>query len=334
MSASRDPMTGPLFIARLRLDESLSPDQVARFETVFSELLDASSTAYLRDGGGDWLIESLFVEAPDPAVVADLLAPVFATCGHAVTRIAIAPLEQRDWLAENRAAFPPRRIGRFWIYGSHVETPPPPTTWPLLVEAAQAFGSGTHPTTEGCLRAAEAILQRDRRRGWQVLDMGCGSAILGLGFLRARPSARLVLADNDPLAVRTAADNARINALARCQVHAVLSRGYAHPAVRSGRPYDLVFANILAGPLCGMARDQMAALASDGWLVLSGILNNQAVMVERRYANAGARLVSRLRIGDWTTLVMRPARHPARLGGVSGLWHHQNRPAPAVLPGS
>ena len=314
-------MTIPLFIARLRLDETLTPDQVAGFETVFSELLDASATAHLRDGGGDWLIESLFVEEPDAAIVAELLAPVFAGCGLAVTAPQIAPLEQRDWLAENRAAFPPRRIGRFWIYGGHVETPPPPTSWPLLVEAAQAFGSGTHPTTEGCLRAAEAILRRNRRRSWQVLDMGCGSAILGLGFLRARPSARLVLADNDGVAVRTAAQNARINGLARRQVNAVLSQGYAHPSVRGGRPYDLIFANILAGPLCGMARDQMAALAPDGWLILSGILTSQAVMVERRYVSSGARAVSRLRIGEWTTLVMRPAAHPARLGGLSGLWH-------------
>ena len=318
-------MTTPLFVARLNLDESLEADQVAGFETVFSELLDASATAHLRDGGGDWLIESLFVEAPDPAIVADLLAPVFAACGHAVVATVIAPLEQRDWLAENRAAFPPRRIGRFWIHGGHVETPPPPTSWPLLVEAAQAFGSGTHPTTEGCLRAAEAILRRDRRRGWQVLDMGCGSAILGLGFLRARPSARLVLADNDGVAVRTAAQNARINGLPRRQVNAVLSQGYAHPTVRNGRPYDLIFANILAGPLCDMAGDQMAALAPDGWLILSGILNSQAVMVERRYTSSGARAVSRLRIGEWTTLVMRPATHPARLGGLSGLWHPSER---------
>ena len=318
-------MTTPLFIARLRLDEFLGPDQVSGFETVFSELLDASATAHLRDGEGDWLIESLFVDAPDPVIVADLLAPVFAACGHAVTQTEIAPLEQRDWLAENRAAFPPRRIGRFWIYGGHVETPPPPTSWPLLVEAAQAFGSGTHPTTEGCLRAAESILRRDRRKRWRVLDMGCGSAILGLGFLRARPASRLVLVDNDALAVRTAAENGRINGLPRRQVEVVLSQGYAHPAVRARHPYDLIFANILAGPLCGMACDQMAALAPQGWLILSGILNSQAVMVERRYAGTGARAVSRLRIGEWTTLVMRPAAHPARLGGVSGLWHPQDR---------
>ena len=149
-----------LFQARLQLDERLTPAELAGFETVFSELLDAAATAHLRDGGGDWLIEALFTDPPAEDAVAALLAPVFADCGLTPVPVAITPLAQRDWLAENRAAFPPRRIGRFWIYGSHVETPPPPTSWPLLVEAAQAFGSGTHPTTEGCLRVAEAILRQ------------------------------------------------------------------------------------------------------------------------------------------------------------------------------
>jgi len=306
-----------LFQARLVLDESLTVAQLAGFEMVFSELLDAEATSHLRDGGGEWLIEALFITPPAEEAVAGLLEPVFASCGISPVPVEIVRLAERDWLAENRAAFPPRRIGRFWIYGSHVETPPPPTSWPLLVEAAQAFGSGTHPTTEGCLRAVEAILRRDGRQSWRALDMGCGSAILGLGLLRARPGSMLIAADNDSLAVRTAAENARINRLSSRRARAVLSQGYADPAVRRGAPYDLIFANILAGPLCGMARDQMAALAPHGWLILSGILNRQAVMVERRYAAAGARVTARLRIGEWTTLVLRPAR----LGRLPGLWH-------------
>ena len=289
-----------LFQARLQLDERLTPTELAGFETVFSELLDAAATAHLRDGGGDWLIEALFTDPPAEDAVAALLAPVFADCGLTPVPVAITPLAQRDWLA-----------------GSHVETPPPLTSWPLLVEAAQAFGSGTHPTTEGCLRAAEAILRRDRRLRWRALDMGCGSAILGLGLLKARPGTMVVAADNDILAVTTAAENARINHLPPLRVKALLSQGYADPAVRRRAPHDLIFANILAGPLCGMARDQMAALVPHGWLVLSGILNQQAVMVERRYAAAGARITARLTIGDWTTLVLRPAR----LGRSAGLWH-------------
>ncbi|MEC8712241.1 MAG: 50S ribosomal protein L11 methyltransferase, partial [Pseudomonadota bacterium] len=292
----------------LQFDAPLEAAQAAGFEMVFSELLDAAATSHMRTDDGGWLIEALFAEAPDRGAVEDLLAPSFTAAGIAARPVVIEQLADRDWLAENRAAFPPRRIGRFWVYGGHVEAPPPPASRPLLVEAAQAFGSGTHPTTEGCLRAGEAILRRDGRRLWRVLDMGCGSAILGLGRLRARPGSRLIAADNDSLAVRTAAKNARINRLPGRRVRAVLSQGYADPAVRRAAPFDLIFANILAGPLCGMARDQMAALGPKGWLILSGILNRQAVMVERRYAAAGARVTARLRIGDWTTLVLRPAR--------------------------
>ena len=314
----------PLYQARLLLPEALTADQLAWFETVFSELLDAEAISHLRIGpggtDGDWLIEAIFTYAPDAAVIDALLLPVFEAEALAPVPIEVEALAERDWLAENRAAFPPRRIGRFWIYGGHVDTPPPAASWPLLVEAAQAFGSGTHPTTEGGLRAFEAIQRRHPRRCWQALDMGCGSAILALGALRACPASRFVAADNDILAVRTAAENARINGIAPDAMQAVLSTGYGNRTVRRGAPYDLIFANILAGPLCRMAGDQLAALAPGGWLILSGILNQQATMVARRYAAHGGRCIDRLRIGEWTTLVLTRDGGP-RLGRRSGLWH-------------
>ena len=219
--------------------------------------------------------------------------------------VSVEALAHRDWLAENRAAFPPRHIGRFWVYGSHVTRRRPAASWPLLVEAAQAFGSGTHPTTEGCLRAAETIFRTYRKSRWRVLDMGCGSAILGLGALRARPASTVIAADNDPVAVRTAVENRRINGIARHRMRCVVSTGFDAPSVRGAGPYDLVFANILAGPLCGMARDLVASTAAAGWIILSGILNEQADMVEARFAAHGARRARRLVIGDWTTLIMR-----------------------------
>ena len=132
-----------LFQAQLQLDERLTPAELAGFETVFSELLDAAATAHLRDGGGDWLIEALFTDPPAEDAVAALLAPVFADCGLTPVPVAITPLVQRDWLAENRAAFPPRRIGRFWIYGSHVRTPPPPPSWRSCPTARRATASSS-----------------------------------------------------------------------------------------------------------------------------------------------------------------------------------------------
>ena len=322
-----------LYQAHLLLPEALTADGLAGFETVFSELLDAEATSHLRVGpggaDGDWLIEAIFTYAPDAGAIDALLLPAFEMAGLDPVAVVVEALAQRDWLAENRAAFPPRRIGRFWIYGGHVDAPPPASSWPLLVEAAQAFGSGTHPTTEGCLRAFEAIARRNSKRRWRALDMGCGSAILALGVLRACPASRFVAADNDILAVRTAAENASINGIAPNALRAVLSTGYGNRTVRKGAPYDLIFANILAGPLCRMAGDQLAALAPGGWLILSGILNEQATMVARRYAAHGGRCIDRLRIGDWTTLVLTRGVGP-RLGRAGGLWHpdrYRVRPA-------
>ena len=309
-------MTG-LHTARLQLDKRLTAPQIGSFEMVFSELLDAAATAHLRDDGGDWVIEAMFTAVPDSVIIGELLAPCFATCGHPPVSVVIDRLADRDWLAENRASFPPRRIGRFWIFGGHVETRPPAASWPVQVEAAQAFGSGTHPTTEGCLRALDDILRGGTLRRPRCLDMGCGSAILALAALRARPGAGLVAADNDPVAVRTAAENGRINRVAPRRLRTLHAQGYAARQLRAAGPFEIILANILARPLCQMAGDQQACLSDRGWLILSGILNHQATMVERRYAGQGLRLARRIRIGEWTTLVMRPAR----LGLRRSLWH-------------
>jgi hypothetical protein len=102
-----------LHIARLKLDKSLSAVELDRFELVFSELLDAAATAHLRDGGGDWVIEAIFTAPPDNVAIDDLLAPCFVISAHVPVPVMIEPLPDRDWLAENRAAFPPRQIGRF-----------------------------------------------------------------------------------------------------------------------------------------------------------------------------------------------------------------------------
>lgn len=315
-----------LIVARLQLPASYTLAQISNFEMVFSELLDAAATSHLREADGKnadegtWLIEAIFTAAPDPGIIADLLAPHFAVLGINPVAAMIVPLADRDWLAENRAAFPARQIGRFWVYGNHVKTLPPAASWPLLIEAAQAFGSGTHPTTEGCLRAFQAVLRHVPSHSsskWRMLDMGCGSAILALAALRARPASQLVAADNDPIAVSTAAENRQVNAIARHSMRCVVSTGFGARPVRQQAPYDLIFANILAGPLCRMARDLVPCLGRGGWLILSGILNEQAGMVERRYMAHGAKRHSRICIGEWTILIMRPAR----LGAPRTVWH-------------
>ncbi|MGB0583874.1 MAG: 50S ribosomal protein L11 methyltransferase, partial [Candidatus Puniceispirillaceae bacterium] len=188
----------------LTLPARLDDRAMAAFEGVFSELLDSAATSFQRDDAGDWQIEALFTFTPDVAMIDQMLTPLYQRESIIPVPITISPVEQRDWLAENRAAFPPLHIGRFWVYGSHVTTPRPAASLPLLIDAALAFGSGTHPTTEGCLRAMQMIRRIAPRR---VLDMGCGSAILAMAASRLWPSCQTIAADNDPVAVRVAARN-------------------------------------------------------------------------------------------------------------------------------
>ncbi|MBL6595415.1 MAG: 50S ribosomal protein L11 methyltransferase [Candidatus Puniceispirillum sp.] len=290
--------------AALLLPARLDDKVMAAFELVFSELLDSVATSHQRDDNGDWQIEALFEYAPDAAVIDKMLAPLYRQQGITPMPITLVPVAARDWLAENRAAFPPLHIGRFWIYGSHVTRPQPPASLPLLIDAALAFGSGTHPTTEGCLRALQMIRSIAPRR---VLDMGCGSAILAMAGARLWPSCQIVAADNDPVAVRVAARNRALNAIAPAKMLLAVSHGFGSRIVCNQAPYDLVLANILAGPLCRMAPDLVPRLANNSWLILSGILRRQARSVEIAYRAQKMRLWHRICLGDWTTIIMRPA---------------------------
>ena len=302
-----------LFCLSLDLPARITELDLVEFEMVFSELLDSAAVSYQRNEAGEWVIEALFGDKPDLSVANTLLAPLFEKQELAPLPLIITDLPERDWLAENRSAFPPRKIGRFWIYGSHIKQAPPAGSLPLLVDAALAFGSGTHPTTEGCLRALQMIPGKPPRR---VLDMGCGSAILAMAAHRKWPAAMIAAADNDPVAICVTATNRRLNHIAPSTMHLAVSHGFASRYVRQLGPYDVMFANILAGPLIRMAPDLCPNLARRGWLILSGILNEQAVAVRNAYQAQTLRCWHQIRIGEWTTLVMRSAI----AGSIPYLW--------------
>jgi len=310
-----------LYAVRLNLPSSLDSQNIVDFETLFSELLDSAATSHRRSETGEWKIAALFEFVPDHSVIEMMLAPLFQRANIANVPIEVAAVPPRDWLAENRAAFPPLHIDRFWIYGSHVMRKNPAASLPLLIDAAQAFGSGTHPTTSGCLRAMQMIKRRQSNQPARVghfrhvLDMGCGSAILAMAAVRLWPQANVVAADNDPVAVRVAAKNRALNGIAPAKMRLAVSSGFGSNIVCSNAPYDLILANILAGPLRRMAPQLAPNIALDGWLVLSGILNHQAIAVEAAYRSQHLRAWRRLRYGDWTTLVMRRANV-----GLPTLW--------------
>ena len=170
----------------------------------------------------------------------------------------------------------------------------------LMLDAGLAFGSGEHGSTRGCLRALERVAQRRPRR---ILDLGTGSGILAMAA--ARLLRRRVLAtDIDPWSVRVTRENARLNGLARL-VRARLADGWRDGEMRRAGPYDLVFANILARPLCLMARDLAARLAPGGTAVLAGLLDGQAHMVLAAHRRRGMRLDFMMKEGHWSTIVLR-----------------------------
>jgi ribosomal protein L11 methyltransferase len=168
----------------------------------------------------------------------------------------------------------------------------------LRIEAGAAFGTGHHGTTVGCLLAYDRLLKR--RRFERVLDVGCGTGVLAIAA--ARTHSRLALGtDIDPVSVRIANENAAVNHAKARFVHAA---GLAHPLIRRGGPYDLVFANILAGPLIALAWDIRAVLAPGGVAILSGLLRVQARAVSAAYLARGFRIHERRHRDAWTTLVL------------------------------
>jgi ribosomal protein L11 methyltransferase len=260
-----------------------------------------ASVGFFRDHAtGDWRIEGVKEVATNDSGLSAALALAEALTGIAAT------LERRrtpaeGWLARTQASFPEQHIGRrFAVRGTHLTGPPTPGRITLTLDAGLAFGSGEHGSTRGCLRALERVAHR---RPCRILDMGTGSGILAMGA--ARLLRRRVLAtDIEPWSVRVTEQNVRLNRLSHL-VQARLADGWRNVAVRRSGPYDLVFANILARPLCAMARDLAANLMPGGTAILSGLLETQARWVLAAHRPRGLRLERRLTDGVWATLVLR-----------------------------
>ena len=212
--------------------------------------------------------------------------------------VASAPLADADWLALALSGLPPVREGRFFVYGAHDRGRVPVNLVDLRIEAGAAFGTGHHGTTAGCLAAFDAALKGARFR--RVLDVGTGTGVLAIAAARAGAQT-VVGTDIDPVSVRIAAENARLN---RARVRFVRADGLSHRAASEAGPFDLVFANILARPLVRLAPQIARRLPPGGVLILSGLLRSQARMVCAAYRAQGLRQRRRLDREAWTTLVM------------------------------
>ena len=179
----------------------------------------------------------------------------------------------------------------------------PPGKIGLQIEATVAFGTGHHGTTLGCLRAFDRLAMAGFSPV-RVADIGCGTAVLAMAAAAILPDAVIIASDIDEVAVDVARANASINGLAD-RVICLEAAGFSHERILASGPFDLVFANILKGPLIGLAPDMAVHVATDGLAILSGLLVVQAEAVTAAYVANGFTLIAREDIGEWSTLVLR-----------------------------
>ncbi len=259
------------------------------------------------DRPDEWTLE-LFLPAKPSATDKARLAALFAGPPPAITAERIAA---QDWLTLSQQGVDPIRAGRF-----HIRTPEHPPlrqagVVDLAIPASQAFGTGQHATTAGCLAMLEAM----RARGVVVrnlVDIGTGTGLLAFAALALWPRARATASDIDPVCAGVVADNAALNALALGSgpgaTLMLVADGMADPLLAARGPYDLLIANILAGPLIALAPDFASAVAPGGQVLLAGLLETQEAEVRRAYRRVGFTLVRRMVRGDWAILWLRRRR--------------------------
>lgn len=263
-----------------------------RLERRFGE--EGVVVAVVETEGADWAVEAYFESGAPEAVAAALRQEAG---GRAWS---VATLAERDWVAEGLRHLQPVAAGRFLVHGSHDRGRIPKGRVAVEIDAGQAFGTGHHGTTAGCLAVLDRLTSaRSFRRPF---DLGTGSGVLAIALAK-RLRRPVLAADIDPVAVRVARDNARRNGV-HPLVRIVAADGLAHPAIRTAAPFDLVVANILAEPLMRLAPALSAALAADGVLVLSGLLPHQRERVAAAYGGQGLRLAAAHRFAGWAVLVL------------------------------
>jgi ribosomal protein L11 methyltransferase len=250
----------------------------------------------IEDDSGLWEVGGYFTEEPDQAGLALLAA------AYGAKPFTVSELPETDWVAKVKRELTPVTAGRFFVYGSHDADKIPEGSEALLIEAAMAFGTGHHGTTQGCLRALDR-LANDGVVCENVIDVGCGTAVLAMAAARIWPNPAMA-SDIDQVAVDVAEANVRVNDM-EGRVICLEAAGFENPAIKDKAPFDLVFANILMAPLIDLAPDMNKYMAEGGYAILSGILNEQADAVGDVYARNGINLVHREEIGEWTTLTLR-----------------------------
>ncbi|MHA6287200.1 50S ribosomal protein L11 methyltransferase [Maricaulis sp. CAU 1757] len=247
----------------------------------------------LFEAGPTHQLDVMFDASPDEAAfraVAGLPDSIALTC---------APIPEEDWVRISLEGLKPVEAGRFTVHGAHDRHAVRDGQTGLEIEAGPAFGTGHHGTTRGCLIAFSDMLDRGERPAI-VFDLGCGTAALAIAAAKLLPDAEVLASDIDPEAVEESVVNCEKNGTP--QIDCFTAEGLDH-AKLAGRKFDLIFANILAGPLVELAPGIANALADNGQVILSGLLTEQEAWVRQAYEAAGLKVHRQEPIDGWETLV-------------------------------
>jgi len=295
----------PVVLRSRPLDRHAAAGLATLLESLLWPPADAVSMVQGDPGSDRWSVEAIFTTPPD----AGELAQQLEAAGFDDAALEAVTLPEVDWVRATLERLTPIRAGRFLLHGSHDRGRHPPAGIAIEIDAGTAFGTGHHGTTLGCLIALDAILKSQRPR--RVLDIGSGTGVLAIAAALAS-HARVVASDIDPEAVRVTRHNARLNS---ARITACRASGAGAAAIRAHAPYGLILANILARPLVGMAGELRRMSKAGGSVVLSGLQLDQERWVQAAYRGQGFRLVRRIRLEGWSTLVLQPvASRPSGSG--------------------
>ena len=259
--------------------------------------LALTASAHENEETGLWIFEA-GCDSPAPVgSFAELAREVF---GQNVQFSVTALDPEVNWVAKSLEGLAPVIAGGFYVYGSHESGPVPGGLTPMKIDAAQAFGTGHHETTTGCLEAIDKLLKRNKPR--RMLDVGTGTGVLAIALAK-RTRTPVIASDIDPISVTTTIVNAEQNGVGKLII-AIEATGLTHPTIAQNGPYDLIVANILAGPLMALAPAVGKAAQKGATIILSGILQHQARGVINAYARQGMTLTQKLQRKEWTTLML------------------------------
>lgn len=262
-----------------------------------------SGSEISEDRPQDWVLEGWYPRKPG-AAQKDALSNLFAGSPPPIT---IEKLADEDWLTLSQQGTPPIRAGRFYVHTP--DFPPAADAINFAIPASQAFGTGQHETTAGCLEMLGAMKSSGMRAD-RIADIGTGTGLLGFAGMALWRRAEVTASDIDAVCHQVVADNAELNGIkmgaGRGAMTMVIAPGMDDELLRVRGPYDVLIANILAGPLTELAKDFAASVVPGGSVLLAGLLaGDQEIAVRRAYRRAGFRPVARLQRGDWAILWLR-----------------------------